>query len=112
MHEVALSTQLAQVVSRAAGQREVTEVNIRVGALRQVVPETLTYAWGFVTKDGPLAGSVLNVEWVPAIVRCAWGHERTLDANEYLDVRCRECEAATEVVAGEEFAVVDIEVRR
>jgi hypothetical protein len=29
-----------------------------------------------------------------------------------LDVRCRECDAATDVVAGEEFAVVDIEVRR
>lgn len=112
MHEVALSTQLAQVVSRAAKGREVTAVNIRVGALRQVVPETLRYAWGFVTKDGPLAGSALDVEWVPAIVRCARGHERTLDANEYLDVRCRECDAATDVVAGEEFAVVDIEVRR
>lgn len=112
MHEVALSTQLAQVVSRAAEGREVTAVNIRVGALRQVVPETLRYAWGFVTNDGPLAGSVLNVEWVAAIVRCTRGHERTLDANEYLDVRCRECDAATDVVAGEEFAVVDIEVRR
>lgn len=112
MHEVALSTQLAQVVSRAAGGRAVTAVNIRVGALRQVVPETLSYAWGFVTKNGPLEGSVLNVDWVPATIRCERGHERTLNATEYLDVRCRECDAATQVVAGEEFAVVDIEVRR
>lgn len=110
MHEVALSTQLAAVVSRAAGGRKVESVNIKVGALRQVVPETLEYAWGFVTKDGPLAGSVLNVSWVPAHVRCSHGHERTLDATQYLDVRCHECDAPTTVVAGEEFAVIDIEV--
>ena len=51
VHEVALSTQLARLVSNAAEGRQVFTVRLEIGALRQVVPETLVYAWGFVTKN-------------------------------------------------------------
>lgn len=110
VHEVALSTQLASAVQRAAHGRVVRKVHVQVGALRQVVPTSLRYAWQFVTKGSTLDGALLDVEWVPAQISCLNGHIRTLDAQEYLDVRCQTCDAPTTVTRGEEFLVVDIEV--
>lgn len=110
MHEVALSTQLSHVVRRAAAGRQVTGVHVRIGALRQVVPQTLEYAWGFVIAGTPLEGAQLEVEWVPARVRCEAGHDTLIDASAYLDLRCSSCDAPTRVITGEEFQVVDIEV--
>lgn len=110
MHEVALSHQLASAVQRASGGRTVLSVHLQIGALRQVVPESLDYAWGFVTKGSTLEQSELKIDWVPAKIKCSNGHQRTLDPNEYLDVRCYECDAPTSVISGEEFAVIDIDV--
>ncbi|GAA1472341.1 hydrogenase nickel incorporation protein [Corynebacterium felinum] len=110
VHEIALSTQLAHVVQRAAGNRRVYDVHLKIGALRQVVPETLTYAWGFVTKKTPLEQATLSIEWVDAIIECAAGHRRDISGEEYLDLSCHQCPEPTRVIAGEEFSVIDIEV--
>lgn len=105
-----MSTELARVVTRAARGRTVRQVNLRIGALRQVVPASLDYAWGFVTASTPLEGAALVVDWIDAAIECARGHRTQLDAASYLDLACPQCDAPTTVVAGEEFQVVDIEV--
>lgn len=108
MHEVALSHQLASVVSRAAAGRCVVGVRLEVGALRQVVPETLQWAWQFVAPTRGLDPVELTIIRVPAVVECAAGHRTTLSGE--LDVRCPHCPEPTTVVAGEEFRVLDIDV--
>lgn len=110
VHEVALATQLSRVVARAAGGRRVAAVNIEVGALRQVVPDSLAYAWTFVIKNTSLDGARLNVDWLDAEIECAAGHRSRVNASAYLDLRCPQCEEPTRVVSGEQFRVVDIEV--
>lgn len=57
-----------------------------------------------------MAGTRLDVTWIPARIRCAAGHERTVDPGYELDLLCTECDAPAVVIAGEEFRVVDIEV--
>lgn len=108
VHEVALSNQLAGVVRRAAGGRRVTGVHLKIGALRQVVPETLRWAWGFVIDGTDLADAELEVEWIPLVIECANGH--VTEVTGQLDLTCPECPAKTTIVGGEEFTVVDIEV--
>ncbi|WP_313286519.1 hydrogenase maturation nickel metallochaperone HypA/HybF [Corynebacterium vitaeruminis] len=110
MHEVALSTELARVVARAAKGRRVRQVNLRIGALRQVVPSSMEYAWGFVTAATPLEGARLHIDWIDAVIECEQGHRTVLDASSYLDLSCPRCDGPTRVVAGEEFQVVDLEV--
>lgn len=114
VHEVALATQLSRVVGRAAAGRRVAQVNIEVGALRQVVPDSLTYAWIFVIRGTELDGAKLHVDWIPAEIECAAGHRTRVDGERYLDLRCPNCpdgkNTATRVVAGEEFRVIDLEV--
>jgi hydrogenase nickel incorporation protein HypA/HybF len=45
-------------------------VRVRVGALRQVVPETLTFCYDAAVPTTPLAGSRLEIETRPAEARC------------------------------------------
>lgn len=108
VHEVALSMQLAKVVRRAAVGRTVLAVHLRIGALRQVVPETLAYAWGFVSRDTGLGSAELDIEWVPAIVECPVGHKNEVGPWEGL--MCPECARPGRVISGEEFTIVDIDV--
>lgn len=108
VHEVALSTQLAQVVSRAAAGRTVRQVRVEVGALRQVVPETLAYAWRFVIQDTPLHTARLQILPVPLRLQCVAGHLTEVSGE--LDFSCPRCDAPTHIVSGEEFRVVDIDV--
>lgn len=100
--------QLAQVVTRAAGQRTVKEVRVKIGALRQVVPETLAYAWQFVPKAANLTDAELDIEWVPAVVECPQGHRTQLGHE--LGFSCPTCAAPARLISGEEFTVIDIEV--
>lgn len=109
MHEVALSTQLARAVTRAADGAKVYSVRLKIGALRQVVPETLDYAWGFVVKDTALADAHLDIHWVPLQITCPKGH---VSEPEEVDFVCPVCGDMAEVTGGNEFTIVDIEVAR
>ncbi|CAJ60482.1 MULTISPECIES: hydrogenase maturation nickel metallochaperone HypA [Frankia] len=113
MHELSICRSVAGIVARHAAGRRVTRVHLRVGALRQVVPDTLVYCWGLAHADAvgaeALAGSELVVESVPAGVRC-----RPCGAYSELAVpvlRCAACGTADVVlVSGEEFLVTSFEV--
>ncbi|SNQ47264.1 Zn finger protein HupH (egulating hydrogenase expression) [Frankia canadensis] len=111
MHELSLCRSVADIVRRHAAGRRVIRVRLRVGALRQVVPDTLAYCWRLMQDDSvdPLAGSVLEVQSVPAVVRCrACGTHSELDRPV---LRCAGCGGAdVELVSGEEFLVVSFEV--
>ena len=50
MHELALCGAIADVVSRRADGRQVDVVHLRIGALRQVVPDTLSFCWSMVAS--------------------------------------------------------------
>lgn len=108
VHEVALSMQLAKVVTRAAEGRTVRTVHLRIGALRQVVPETLSYAWDFVSRDTGLGHAKLEIDWVPAVVECAHGHRQQVGPLDGL--LCPTCGKPGRVISGEEFTIVDIDV--
>jgi hydrogenase nickel incorporation protein HypA/HybF len=109
VHELSLSRAIGQIVVRAAAGRRVTRVEVDCGALRQVVPETLTRCWGLTVEGTPLAGAALVVNPIPAVVSCA-----VCRAETQLDwpvLRCGEC-ASTDVtlLSGEEFLVRSIDV--
>lgn len=110
MHEVALSRQVARIVTRAAAGRRVTRVEVEVGQLRQVVPAVLEYAWTFVVAGTPLASARLAVTAVPVTVRCgACGAESLLGDEVRFD--CRACGApGGTLIRGEEFRVCSIDV--
>lgn len=111
MHELSLCRSIVTITTRAAAGRPVARVELDVGALRQVVPETLVYCWGVVTEDSPLAGSELRVTSIPAVIDCAdCGAGTTLRGVPMLI--CGSCgSGAVTVTSGEEFLVRSIDVK-
>lgn len=106
MHELSLCRSIYGIADRARDGRRVASIEVRVGQLRQVVPDTLVYCWGLVTEQGPLAGSVLEIDHVPVVIECRACHAQTA-ITEVLLLVCGECGSGDiTVVTGEEFMVV------
>ncbi len=114
MHELSIATHLVAVATEAlenAGETQpVTVVRIRVGALAGVVIEALEFAWDIATDCTRCAGARLEVERVPAAVRCAACHtETTVDGP--LPFICAQCgQPAIDIVAGRELDLIALEV--
>lgn len=110
MHELSICASIADIVTRHAEDRKVEVIRVRIGQLRQVVPDTLVYCWGLVSEDTALDGSRIEVESIPARLRCrGCGAER--EVGQYPVFICDACESTeTEVVAGEEFLITSLEL--
>ena len=109
MHELSLCSAIADTVTTYATGRPVRCVRVRIGAYRQVVPDTLAFYWEMQIAGSELAQCALDVETVPAVVSCrACGVDTTLDFPILL---CGGCDGAdVELVAGEEFQIESIDV--
>jgi hydrogenase nickel incorporation protein HypA/HybF len=109
MHELSVSSAIVETAERHAAGRKVTCVTVRLGKLRQVVPETLAFYWTFVAQGTVCEGARLEQEIVEARLRCgACEIEWPLDEP---DFRCPRCAGAgVEIVSGNELEVESIEV--
>jgi hydrogenase nickel incorporation protein HypA/HybF len=109
VHELSLCRAIAGIAKQHAQGRPVRRIGLRVGELRQVVPDTLVYCWSIVSEHHGLAGSVLDVESVPARITCrACTHSRPLTQPLLL---CEECGSDDVTVdSGEEFLVTTLDL--
>ena len=108
MHELSIAAAILDTAERHADGRRVTVVSMRVGELRQVVPDTLAFYWDIVARGTPCEGARLEQEIVRGRLRCGpCGCEWAVDEA---DFRCAACGAAAEVVSGQELRVESIEV--
>jgi hydrogenase nickel incorporation protein HypA/HybF len=109
VHELSLSSAIVNTAAKHAGGRRVTVVNLRVGRLRQVVPDTLEFYFEFVARDSVCEGARLVQEVIPARLRChACGHEWAIEIPAF---RCPACTGSDVAVAsGDEFEVESIEL--
>ena len=110
MHELSLSGAIVNTVVKHADGRRVSVVNLRIGALRQVVPDTLEFYFEFVAKGTVCEGATLEQELIPARLRCAgceseWG----IEVPVFMCPRCGPG-ASVEIASGNEFEVESIEV--
>ena len=109
MHELSVSSAIVDTAVRHADGRRVTAVQVRLGALRQVVPSSLAFYFELVSRETVCAGARLDQELVPAALRCDdCAHEWEIDMPFF---RCHRCGSArVTVTSGEELEVASIEV--
>ncbi|MCX4098097.1 hydrogenase maturation nickel metallochaperone HypA [Nocardia sp. alder85J] len=109
MHELAICESIVHAVREHAAGRPVRTVHLRIGNLRQVVPDTLIFCWSLVTDGSDLAEVELLVERIEGRIRCRQCHgERVLDDYVFACDRCGGVDV--EVVAGEEFLITALEL--
>ncbi|CAN5233545.1 hydrogenase maturation nickel metallochaperone HypA [soil metagenome] len=109
MHELSLCEAILNHVEERVGDRPVRRVEVRIGHLRQVVPDALMFSWEMLTECSGRTGCELVVEHIPAVVRCrACGIDTTLD---WPVLACATCESHdVELRSGNELDLAWIEV--
>lgn len=109
MHELSLCDAILGTTIERAHGRPVTQVTVRIGHLRQVVPDALVFGWEVVTESTDLKGCELVVEQVPATVQC-----KECQAETALDMpilACGRCGSfSVTLLTGEEFLIVSMQV--
>jgi hydrogenase nickel incorporation protein HypA/HybF len=109
VHELSLAGAIVNTTVKHAAGRKVSVVSMRIGRLRQVVPDTLEFYFAFVARDTICEGARLELEIVPAVLACA-ACEREWTV-EFPDFRCPGClQGGVDVISGNEFEVESIDV--
>lgn len=113
MHEIGIVTGILESVTRVArdaGASRICKVNLRIGTMREVVPEAMDLAWEVYCEDDPLTdGCELAVEEVRPQSACSacgatFSHDR-------FHLKCPVCGSAdTRLLHGRELDIVSIEV--
>jgi hydrogenase nickel incorporation protein HypA/HybF len=109
VHELSLASAIVNTAAKHAGGHPVTLVSLRVGKLRQVVPDTLEFYFEFVARDSVCDGARLEQEVIDARLRCRpCVHEWAIEIPAFRCPRC--CGSDVEIAAGNEFEVESIEI--
>jgi hydrogenase nickel incorporation protein HypA/HybF len=109
VHELSLAGAVIDTAERHAGGRRVVLIQLRLGELRQVVPDSLAFYFEHVARGTLCEGAALEYETVAATLGCAGcGATWKLDDAGFRCPQCRGAEVA--VQSGDEFEVESIEV--
>ena len=109
MHELAIAQSMVEIARRHARGRRVTGIDVRVGHLRQVVPDSLTFALELVAQGTELEGAEINIEHVPAAGVCRECGS-TIPLPDF-PLMCSACGGLDlDITAGEELEVEALEL--
>ena len=104
MHELSIADAVLQIALAHAQDRKIETIEIKVGHLRQVVPDALAFAFTLVSEGTNAEGAELLMEEVPAAGVCrVCGTHTEFDG---FPLACAGCGSLdVELVRGEELLV-------
>ncbi|MGD9172682.1 MAG: hydrogenase maturation nickel metallochaperone HypA [Desulfobacterales bacterium] len=113
MHEMGIALQIADIATASLpadlGEARVVAVNLKIGKLAAVVPDSLRFCFEVAIKDTPLAGAKLAIEEIPVVAQCNdCGAHWTIDAPVFVCQRCQS--GSLEILSGRELDIESIEV--
>jgi hydrogenase nickel incorporation protein HypA/HybF len=107
---MSLCQAIAGVAKPYADGRHVDVVRVKIGALRQVVPESLSFCWTLVRDYEDMPDAQLELEFVTAEVRCRSCDQHSTITSQW-SLLCPQCGSAdVEVLRGDEFLVTSLDV--
>jgi hydrogenase nickel incorporation protein HypA/HybF len=112
MHELGIAEEILRAVLSEAGRHgatKVTRVSLRVGVLRAVVADNLSFLFAHVARGTIAEGAALAIEEEPVSVRCpACGATTAADA---VVLECPACGAAgVGLSGGDDLRLVDFDI--
>ncbi|MCK5105049.1 MAG: hydrogenase maturation nickel metallochaperone HypA [Cyclobacteriaceae bacterium] len=112
MHEVSIALNIIKIAGEElekANGKGIEKIHLSVGKLSGVVIESLRFALDVSKKDGPLFNSEINIDEVPAKMKCqSCGHE--FKADDFY-ITCPKCnEYKLEVLTGKELIIKSLTI--
>jgi hydrogenase nickel incorporation protein HypA/HybF len=113
MHEMGIAMQIIEIATSSIPSDikdvKVEKVNIEIGKLSAIIPETLTFCFNIAIKDTKLAGAELIIEEIPVIALCQECKNRqTITEPVFI---CQTCKGkALKIISGRELDIKSIEI--
>lgn len=112
MHELSIMQSVMETVlaeADANGARQILAIGMKIGALTNVVPEAIEFAFDVLTKGTKAEGAHLKVEYLLTKSSCEECHfEFEVDNYSYL---CPKCSSGrTKVIQGTELQLSFLEI--
>lgn len=111
MQEFSIISNVIKVINEVSNDEKfskVNRVNLRIGKMRQVVPETLQLAFETISKGTKCERAILDIEQVSVKMQCNLCNN--IFIVEKFDYICPECRKADlKLLEGEEIVLQSIE---
>ena len=113
MHEMGIAMEIVDIAKASIPQdmqgSKVRKVNLQVGKLSAIVPDSLRFCFDLVVKDTPLDGAELDIEELPVVARCKdCDIEWTVTEAVFT---CTQCQGGNiDILSGRELDITSIEI--
>jgi hydrogenase nickel incorporation protein HypA/HybF len=113
MHEMGIALEIIKIATDSIPANlknpRVERINLKVGKLAAVVPDSLQFCFEVAARDTALEGALLNIEEIPVTVRCTTcGYCWTAIKPVFI---CEKCDSSlVDLLSGRELDIVSIEV--
>lgn len=111
MHELGIANEILGVALSEAdrhGAKKVSSIRLRVGVLRAVVPENLSFLFGHVARGTVAEGAALEIEEEPVRVECP--ARGTAEARGFT-FKCPRCgETGVSVTGGDSLSILSLDI--
>lgn len=111
MHELSIVQDIIEIIQAELPRHNLTKVesiSLRIGEMRQVVPDALYFGFECLSKNTPLEGAEVKIENIPIKGRCKNCYHEFILEN-WLD-SCQNCgQNHVEIISGKELEIVEFE---
>ncbi len=113
MHEMGIALQIIEIATDSipsdAGDVRIEKINLKIGKLAAVVPDSLRFCFDAAIKDTPLDGTKLVIQELPVIARCRdCNTQWTISSPAFT---CENCNSSSlEILSGRELDIESIEI--
>lgn len=113
MHEMGIALQIVEIATASIppelNDSRVARVNLKVGKLAAIVPDSLRFCFSVAVKDTVLDGAELAIEELPVVARCKdCDTEWTIEEAVF---KCQACDSGSlEILSGRELDIESIEL--
>lgn len=113
MHEMGIALEIIDIAVASVPEHlegsSVAKVNLKVGKLSAVVPDSLRFCFNVASKDTPLESAELVIEEIPVRAQCRdCRHEWIITGPAFL---CESCGGGSlEILSGRELDIQSIEL--
>lgn len=111
MHELSIVESIIEIIEQEMLKnniKRVETISLKIGEMRQVVPEALLFGFECLTKNTPLENAKINIQNIPIRAKC---HicENQFEVKNWLDscVYCHNNEY--EIISGKELEIASFE---
>jgi len=110
MHELGIIENIFTVIEQVADENQLAKINsvtLKIGHMRQVIPDMLQFAFESVAKGTRAEGSLLSLEIIPIRMQCQQcTHDFKVDDNAYF---CPQCNGVKlDILSGKEVILESV----